>query len=507
MTARDYVIGVDCSTTAAKAVVWDPEGTAVAQARSVFDLNQPRPGWGEQDAEDWWSSTATAVRRAAHGVDAERIAAICVTHQRETFVCLDASGRPLRPAMLWLDTRATAEVEESGTPEVHRITGKPPNPTPAWYKMRWLAKHEPDTLKRTSKAVDVQGYLVHRLTGHWRTCWASADPLGLVDMSTFDYHDGLLDQVGLGRSQLCDLYPPGDVLGTITDDVAEQLGLPQQLPVVAGVGDGQSAQLGTGVTAPGAAYLNLGSGIVSGTYSDNYSYGMDYRVLSAGVPRGYTLETFIGGGTYNIVWFVEKFAGVDTRALGLDLSPEQILETAAAQLPPGADGLMILPYWTGALTPYWDHHARGVVVGLKGVHGKSHMYRAILEGIAYEQRLLTDGAERVLEAPVHTLIVLGGGSRSRVWCQIIADVMHREVDVVREPESTCLGSGMLAAAAVGIHPSIREAAAHMSGVAARFEPDAATSSVYDGLFEVYRDIYPSLRDLFPRLAKAGAARP
>lgn len=498
----DYVIGVDCSTTASKAVVWNAWGEALSQDRRTFELSQPRPGWGEQNAEDWWTATAAAVRRAVQTVDTSRIGALCLTHQRESFVCLDDSGLPLRPAMLWLDTRATDEVNKYGTDEVHRITGKPANPTPAWYKLLWLMAHEPDTVSRIGKVVDVHGFLVQRLTGEWVTSWASADPLGLVDMATFDYDDGLLTAVGLDRGQLSELRAPGSVTGVLSEEVAAQLGLPAGLPVVAGAGDGQCAQLGTGITSPGRAYLNLGTGIVSGTFDERYSYGREYRTLSAAVPGAYTLETFLGGGTYNLNWFVEKFSGVDTRALGLDLTPEQVLETAAAKLPPGAHGLLALPYWAGALTPYWDHNARGVLLGLTGVHGKSHVYRALLEGVAFEQRLLTSGAEKALAEPVTDLIALGGGSRSPVWCQIIADVMQRRVSVVQEPESTCLGAGMLAAAAVGLHESIPEAAAAMSGVSASFEPEPETAAVYDRLYAVYRDIYPSTRELFARLAEA-----
>lgn len=497
-----YVIGVDCSTTASKAVVWNARGDALSQDRRTFGLSQPRPGWGEQNAEDWWTATAAAVRRAVQTVDASRIAALSITHQRESFVCLGETGFPLRPAMLWLDTRATEEVEKYGTPEVHRITGKPANPTPAWYKLLWLAANEPDTMSRVGKVVDVQGFLVQRLTGEWVTSWASADPLGLLDMTTFDYDDRLLKGVGLERSQLSELRPPGSVLGHLRQDVAAQLGLPEGLPVVAGAGDGQCAQLGTGVTAPGRAYLNLGTGIVSGTLDTRYSYGMEYRTLFAAVPGAYTLETFMGGGTFNLNWFVEKFSGVDTRALGLDLTPEQVLETAAAKLPPGSDGLLALPYWAGALTPYWDHNARGVLLGLTGAHGKSHVYRALLEGIAFEQRLLTSGAEDALGEPVTDMVALGGGSRSPVWCQIIADVMQRRVSVVREPESTCLGAGMLAAAAVGVHESIAAAAAAMSGTSSSFEPESERAAVYDRLYDVYRDIYPATRDLFARLAEA-----
>lgn len=498
----DYVIGIDCSTTAAKAVVWNAQGEVISQARRTFDLSQPRPGWGEQNAEDWWTASADAVRRAAQTVDASRIGAVCIAHQRESFACLDDRGTPLRPAMLWLDTRATDEVGEHGTPEVHRITGKPANPTPAWYKLLWLARHEPDTMARIGKVADVHGFLVHRLTGEWLTSWASADPLGLVDMATFDYDGSLVAAVGLDRSQLLGLRAPGSVLGHLTDDAATRLGLPAGTAVVAGAGDGQCAQLGAGATAAGRAYLNLGSGIVSGTFSEQYSYAQEYRTLSAAVPGSYTLETFIGGGTINLNWFVEKFAGIDAQALGLGLSPEQILETAAAKLPPGSEGLLALPYWTGALTPYWDHHARGMLVGLTGAHGKAHVYRALLEGLAFEQRLLTTGAESALAEPVSEVIALGGGSRSPVWCQIIADVMQRSVSVVSEPESTCLGAGMLAAAAIGIHESIESAAKCMSGTGLSYEPRAAAAVAYERLYSVYRDIYPSNRDVFAKLAEA-----
>lgn len=498
----DLVIGIDCSTTAAKAVVWDAQGRSHAQGRAEFPLSTPRHGWAEQNPEDWWTATREAVRRAAQSVDSRRLVALSITHQRETFACLTEDGHSLRPAMLWLDTRAVAEVAEYGTAEVHEITGKPPNPTPAWYKLLWLREHEPDTLVRTGRIADVQAYLVHRLTGQWRTCWASADPLGLVDMRTFDYHDELVKLAGLQHSQLPALSAPGDVLGTIRAEIAADLNLPHDIPVVAGVGDGQSAGLGCGVVRPGTAYLNLGTGMISGSYSDDYSFAKEFRVLSGAVPRSYAFETFIGGGTYNISWFVDKFAGVDSRALGLDLSAEQILETAAAQIPPGAEGLLCLPYWAGALTPYWDPHARGSLVGLTGRHGKSHVYRAILEGLAFEQRLLTDGQAQVLGQPIDDIIALGGGSRSALWCSILADVLQRPVRLAGESESTCLGSGMLAAAAVGLQPGIREAGEAMSSTTREYQPDEIRQDVYDSFYRTYRELYPRLRDIFHALSEA-----
>lgn len=502
MDSGDYVIGIDCSTTATKAVVWDRKGNAVAEGRATFDLSSPHPDWGEQNAEDWWESTRTAIARAAQVVDTSRVRAIGITHQRETFVCLNEDDHPIRPAILWLDSRAREQVERYGTEEVHRITGKPPNPLSGFYKMLWLREHEPGVLDRAAKVVDVHAFLVHRMTGHWRTSWATADPMGLTDMETFDWSDELLDTVSLTRDQMCDTYAPGDVIGELTPEAAREVGLPAGLPIVSGVGDGQAAGLGANITEPGRAYLNLGTAIASGTYSESYSYGLEYRVLSGAIPRTYTLETLLPAGTYTVSWFVQKFAGVNAEELGLEISTEQILEAAAAQIEPGAEGLLAIPYWNNALMPYWDLNARGVMVGLTGAHGKAHVYRAILEGIAFEQRLMMSGAEKGLEKPVEHVIALGGGSRSPLWCQIIADILQRPVSVAQETESTCLGAGMLAAAAGGIYGSIKEAAEAMSGTNARFEPNDEGVARYDRLYRVYEEIYPSLSPIFPKLAKA-----
>ena len=502
--SRDLVIGIDCSTTAAKAVVWDMKGNAVAVGRRTYGLNHVRSGWVEQHAPDWWEATSGALAEAAAKAGGDRIAGIGITHQRETFVCLDAADQPIRPAITWMDVRATAEVAEHGTAEVHRLTGKPPNPTPAWYKLLWLRKHEPDAIARTAHVVDVAGYLIHKLTGEWATSWSCADPLGLVDLQRFDYDDGLLAAVGLDRAKVSTLLPPGAIAGGLLADVARQVGLSAGIPIVAGAGDGQSAGLGCNVTRPGRAYLNLGTGTVSGVYADTYSHEMAYRTMGGPVPGTYILETFIGGGTQNVVWFAEQIGLPEGQAAVQGKSPEQILEDAAAGIPPGAGGLLCLPYWTGAMTPYWDGHARGAFVGLSGVHGKAHMYRAVLEGMAFEQRFLTEGVEKATRQPIDEILMLGGGSRSPLWCQIIADVLGRSVKLVREQESTALGAGIHAAAAVGLYPDLRSAADAMTGIEKSYAPDAAMHARYAPVFEAYRGIYPGLKTTFRQLAEAGA---
>ena len=218
------------------------------------------------------------------------------------------------------------------------------------------------------------------------------------------------------------------------------------------------------------------------------------------------VTTFIGGGTHNISWFVEQFSGIGTRPFGLDVSPERILELAADKVPAGSDGVLALPYLSGALSPYWDSNARGVFLGLTARHGKAHLYRAMLEGLAMEQRLSTTGAELALGAPVERLRVMGGGSRSPLWCQIIADILKRPVEVTRETETTCLGAGIMAAAGVGLYPNIAEAASAMSGIRHVYLPDEPASAAYDRLYDVYRQLYPLLRETFSQLQQTLTAQ-
>lgn len=496
---RDLVIGIDCSTTAAKAVVWDRHGRAVAEGRVPISRTAPHPGWGEQDPIDWWRAVVTATETASRQVDAKRIASLCVTHQRETFVCLDADGAAIRPAMLWLDTRATDEVAAHGSARVHEVTGKPPNATTSWFKLLWLRRHETRVLERTRWVAEVHAYLVHRMTGLWRTSHGSVDPLGVLDMRSFTLDVDLLAQVGLQPDQIPEIHAPGTVLGGLLDEVAERMGLTPGLPVVAGLGDGQAAGLGAGITGPGAAFLNFGTGMVSGTFSAEYRWGNEFRTMSGALPGTYMPETFIGGGTLNVAWFVERLSDIPARPFGLDVSPEQVLEAAAARIAVGSDGLLALPYLTGALSPYWDGNARGLFFGLSAQHGKAHLYRAMLEGLAMEQRLSTGGVERALGASIECFRAMGGGSRSPLWCQIMADVLRRPVEVSHETETTCLGAGMLAAVGAGLHANLFEAASSMSGVGQTFRPHEPTCAAYDPFYEIYLQLYPRLRDSFAQL--------
>ena len=493
MSDDRVVIAVDCSTTGAKASVWNADGTEVSSGRAELDLSIPAPGRGEQDPRQWWTAMQSAVRSAVAELDISRVVSLSVTHQRESFVCLDGDGEAVRPAMLWLDSRAGEQVDRFGSTDVHNLTGKPPNTTVSYYKLLWMAEHEPENLCRTVHVVEVHGYLVHRMTGLWATSTASMDPTGLVDIRTGDYDAAVLTHLGLDRSQLSTLHSPGDVIGGLTVDAAELLGLLPGTLIVAGAGDGQCAGLGAGVAAPGRAYLNIGTGLISGTYSSHYQPDRAYRAMLGTIPGSFAYETFVGAGTYMISWFIDTFTHTSEEFLG---GVEANLESEAAVVPRGSDGLYVVPYWNGALTPYWDHEARGIMVGLQGVHRRAHIYRAILEGVAFELRLSQDQVEHATGDTVKEFVAMGGGSQCPLWCQIIADVLRRPVVLSRQRETTCLGAGMLAAYGAGLFSSIRHAAEAMSATDLRYEPNQTAADAYEALYHRYAAIYPAFRSFF-----------
>ncbi len=269
--------------------------------------------------------------------------------------------------------------------------------------------------------------------------------------------------------------------------------------MAAGIGDGQASGLGVNITAPGDAYLSLGTSIISGTYSDQYVFDPAFRTMTHGIPGAYLLETVLLGGGYTVSWFMEKMAGRP------DLDPERLqdfYDQAAAAVPPGSAGLVVVPYWNSVLGPYWDPAASGIIVGWRGHHRLPHLYRAILEGTAFEQRLCTMGVEAALGQAVTRYIAIGGGAQSDLWCQIIADVSGKPVYRAATADAAALGAGILAAVAAGCHADARQAAQQMAHILPQpFEPDPARHDFYSRLYEeVYRGLFPALQPYLDRLA-------
>ncbi len=495
----DVAIGIDASTTAVKAIAFTRDGVELFQARETYPLSNPKPGHFEQDAEHWWTALVMALKQVADKVGAERVAAISIAHQRETFTLIDGAGKPLIPAILWLDERARPQVArlsaELGREAIRDWSGKPPDPTPALYAVAWLAEHQPEVLAKAVALVDVHGFFVHRLTERLVTSTASADPLGLLDVATGAWHPKLVEAAGLRPEQLPELIGPGEICGGLAESVAGLTGMRAGTPIVAGAGDGQAMGLGMGVYGAGKSYLSLGSGVVSGCYSGAVTTSDAFRTLVSPTGSGFMLETVLRSGMQLVDWIVRTTGSASAA----------VLEKAAVDVTAGSDGLLVMPYWAGVMSPYWDGAARGAIVGLSLDHEPKHLFRATLEGIAFEQAIASEAMEGQTGGKSAAMIAAGGGTNSALLMRIMASVLERPLSVSPVNEAAALGAAMLAASAVGWFASPEAAAEAMTAAPTRHvDPVKELVPGYRARKAIYRDLYHATRDIHARLANASA---
>ena len=497
------VIAIDSSTTATKAIVVDTEGKVLALGRQDIDLLSPEQGFGEHDPRQWWTSTRDAVAQALAQLtpaEKERIAAFGITHQRESFAPFTADGTPLRNGILWLDIRAADQILRYGTPEIHQLSGKPADVTPAIYKMAWVKEHQPDLWASAEKITTVSGYIAFCLTGKWVDSTACSDSLGLFDIAKLDYDDGLLQIAGVRREQMADLVKPGQTLGALKPELAKEWGI-AEIPIVAGCGDGQAAGVGAAAVTPDVAYLNMGTAVNAGVTSPEYQFGQVYRTLAGGIPDTYILEVLQSSGNYLATWF--------RRALGkpeLVGAPDPELEALAAARTPGSGGLVTLPYWNAVQSPYWEPVARGAVVGWRGTHGKGSMYRSLLEAICIEMSRSLHAMEEATGVKLTAVRGMGGGLRSPLWRQIMTDAIGLPITGCKEEEISALGAAVIAMSSTGVFgdTSIATAAQKMAQFTDKSEPNMDEHEVYAELGEIQGRLYSNLKetnDLLHEFAK------
>lgn len=500
--ANQVVIGIDSSTQSTKAIAWDRSGRMVAAGGAPIPMSNPRRDHFEQNPVDWWHSCRGALQACLKQTQADRIAALAIAHQRETVAFLDEEAEPICPAILWLDERSRSNVvslgNSVGVDTIHRITGRHPDLTPTIYKLDWMRQHEPELFRKTACFADVQCYLVRRLAGGpFRTGWLSADSFGIFDLVEKRWSPPLLEATGLSADRLPLTVPPGDPLGTVSARAAGETGLPEGLPIFAAGGDGAYAGLGTDCTRTGRAYVNLGTAVVSGTWSPEYRHSRAWRTLLAAQGEGYVFENVLRTGAFLVNWFVDQFVPHGRTDSGVF----ERLEAAAQDIPIGCDGLMIQPYWSGVMDPYWDVNARGVTFGQSGSHRPAHFYRAILEGITLDQVMRTRGMEAASGYEINHYVAIGGGAGSPLWRQMLADASGKPVLVSDTVEASSLGAGMTAAFGAGWFSSIAEAAHAMTGHTKTVAVNPEAGGRYNALLRIYEDAYGACASINRRLVE------
>jgi xylulokinase len=515
-----YLLGLDIGTTGAKALVCDQNGRMLASATAEYPLYTPFPLWSEQDPADWWRGARQALREAVRlsGVDAAQVAGLGLTGQMHGAVFLDERGQVIRPALLWNDQRTAAECQEIttrvGAARLIAIAGNPALTGFQAPKILWLRNHEPQHYARVAQVLLPKDYIRLQLTGVSASDASDAAGTLLLDLRSRDWSDELLSTLEIPRAWLPRVFEGPQVTGGLLPEVAAELGLPAGLPVVAGGGDNAAAAVGTGIVRAGIVSSSIGTSGVIFAHADTIALDPQGRLhtFCHAVPGMYHLMavTLAAGGSFRWLrdtlrveikdWSVETQGQHHPQAptSTLQLSYEQ-MTALAASVPPGAEGLLFLPYLTGERTPHLDPLARGAFVGLTARHTLAHLVRAVMEGVVFSMR---DGLEimRGLGLAIDQIRATGGGARSPLWRQMQADIYGAEVATLMAEEGPAYGAALLAGVGSGLFADVQDAVGRCVAVSGTTQPDPAAQARYEELYAVYRGLYPALRASMHQLA-------
>lgn len=486
------LLGIDLGTGSVKALVVDETGRTLGSGSAPYPLRHPHPGWAEQAPEEWWRGAAAAARMALDRAANPPIAAIGLSGQMHGTVLLDSAGRELRPAIIWADTRGAAEAVEItariGKERLIEIAGSPLAAGFQAASIAWVRRHEPDVWARTRTVLLPKDYLRWRLTGQLVAEPSDASSTLLLDVRTRDWSDAILEAVGVRRAQLPPVMPSTHVGGRLTHEAAADFGLAEGIPVVGGGGDAPLAALAAGVVREEQMALTISSGSQVIVPSPEVRLDVQGRIHSwvsalAEVERAagwYQMgATMVSGLAMR--WLADKV--FDLR----DRSPDETLTRWAAAAPPGAGGLLFLPYLAGERTPHMNPSARGLFLGLSAEHGREHLVRSVMEGAMLAAYDAYDVLRSLGARPVE-IVLCGGGAQSPLWRQIAADVYGLPVRPLLTVEQSALGAALLAGAGVGLFDPA-EAAQRWARYDDSVEPDAGSHGIYTELLPIYRDAY------------------
>ena len=490
---RDLLLAIDNGTQSVRALVFDAHGSLVAKTRVVLEeYASPQPGWHEHDANGFWKALCQACEALWDEQPElrERIAALAVTTQRATVVNVDANGEPLRPAITWLDQRKANEIPAISPLWRAAFAAAGVAPTIRYFQREaeanWIREQQPELWNATHKYLLLSGFLLHKLCGRFVDSAGSQ-----VAYIPFDYKalrwaktsDWKWQALRIDRDRLPELLPPSSVLGEVTAAAAEQTGIPRGTRIVAAASDKACEVLGAGCVTPDAGCLSYGTTATINVTSNRYLEATPFiPPYPAALPNAYNIEVQIFRGYWMVSWFKEQFG----------VWGDQLI----ASVPPGAMGLMLQPYWSpGLKNP--GPEAKGAIIGFGDVHTRSHVYRAILEGLAFALREGKERIEKRSRVPVRRLHVAGGGSQSDAAMQITADVFGLPASRPHVYETSGLGAAMNAAVGIGMHADFASAVRAMTRIDRTFEPIPQNRRVYEALYtRVYQRMYAQLRPLY-----------
>jgi xylulokinase len=489
-----YVIGCDIGSQGTNTALYSADGTLVASAYQGYDVLFPHPAWAEQDPRLWIDALHTTIHQVLKHVEPSAVKAISFGSQLDGMVVCDARGAPLRNAMIWMDRRAEAQAaavaQRVGREDFYRHVGANLDSSHAVFKALWVRDEEPEVFAKAARLMPPGSFAVQEAVGMPMVDYSNASSLALLDPRTRRWSEAMLEATGIDARKLPELAPGTHGVGRVTPAFAEASGLAPDTCVVVGCGDEMAATLGAGVYAPGEVCDVAGTAepVCAVSSEPREDHTMLVECHPHGDPDSWLLENpgFVSGG--NLRWWRDHFWGAGT-AYDDICAP-------AAEVPPGAEGLVFLPCMQGAMAPEWNGAARGTFYGLSLAHTKAHMTRALLEGSAFALRDILE-AMRNAGLGVHRLTIVGGGAKGALWRQIKADVTGLPVRVPETVETTSTGAAILAAVGSGVLPSVADAV----GAFVRYQPeehvpDAGRRAVYEAAYRRYRDVYFALKPVF-----------
>ncbi len=513
--SKDLILAIDNGTQSVRALLFDAAGNLIACQRTpIVPYVSPQPGYAEQTPDVFWQAVCDACQGLwQQQPDArERLAGAALTTQRGTVLNVDKKGRPLRPAIVWLDQRRTEGLKPVRGPWGAAFFAAGMSDTVAYLQAEaeanWIRTYQPEVWKATHKYLFLSGYLTYRLTGKFIDsvgCQVGYVPFDYKNLHWSKWWDWKWQAVPMERSMLPDLVPPAGSLGEISREASEASGIPAGLPLIAAAADKACEVIGSGALEPHIGCLSYGTtATINTTHRDYVEVIPLIPPYPAAVPGRYTVEMQIYRGFWMVSWFRQEFGEIEeARARELGVEPEMLFDSLVDDVPPGSDGLVLLPYWSpGLRVP--GPEARGAVVGFSAVHTRAHLYRAILEGLAYALR---EGSERISarsRVPVTEIRVAGGGSQSKQAMQITADIFGLPVSRPHVYEASGLGAAIDASVGLGLHPDFETAVASMTRTGESYHPDPAAHQVYDELYtRVYKHLYERLKPLYQELSRMG----
>ncbi len=506
-----YLLGIDAGTTSMKGMLIDEEGKKICLVNENYNLITPSNFVVEFEVENYWEAFKKVVKSVVYlsGVNPRSISAIAISSQGETLVCLDKNGEPLRKAIVWLDNRSTYEAEEIKNEfdikEVYKVTGQP-EVTATWpaTKILWLKKNEKHIFEETDKYLLVEDYLSYKLTGKYCTDKSLSSSTLYFDINRGQWWKEMIDFIDIKDDQLPDIKDSGEKIGNITDQASIETGLSKETIVVAGALDQMAGSIGAG---------NIYSKTVSETTGTCLAmcvnvrspmpYSEEYKIPChcSALPREYSLVFWSQTAGVILEWLKNNIYYGNDKHKHSKYSDDEIYRSInyeAATIDAGADGLILLPYFSGSAVPHFNPFAKGVLFGVTLNHTRAHIARAIMEAIGFMLKEHIETAEK-FGIDITEIRSLGGGAKSSLWNQIKADITGKEIVTLENTETSALGAAMLAGIAAGGFKNLQDACNKCVKLKDRYYPDTSKSSVYESTYEKYKDIYSSISHLYQKV--------